>query len=84
MKKHCKGSKISNSALESKYLTFKDIIRFCHISEPKERVFKILGKKYPKTEEEYRTTFGDSASTPFNPEMSGKRMKIDISTTWEN
>lgn len=84
MKKHMKAPKIPNSTLESKYLTFKDLIKFCHISEPKERVYKILGKKYPKTEEEYKAAFGDSASAPFNPELAGKRMKIEISKTWEN
>ncbi|KAL4483605.1 hypothetical protein ABPG72_006671 [Tetrahymena utriculariae] len=84
MKKHMKAPRIPNSTLESKYLTFKDLIKFCHISEPKERVFKILGKKYPKTEEEFKAAFGDSASAPFNPELAGKRMKIEISKTWEN
>lgn len=84
MKKHMKAPKIPNSTMESKYMTFKDLIKFCHISEPKERVYKILGKKYPSTEEEYKATFGDAVSAPFNPEKAGKRMKIEISTTWEN
>lgn len=78
-----KAPKIPNSTLESKYLTFKDLIKYCHISEPKERVWKILGKKYPNTEEEHKAAFGDAAS-PFKPELAGKRMKIEISTTWEN
>jgi len=31
----------------------KDIVSFCHISEPTEIVMSILGKKYPKTKEEF-------------------------------
>ncbi|KAL4439282.1 hypothetical protein ABPG74_016945 [Tetrahymena malaccensis] len=84
VKAHRKISKIPKSVLESEYLTFKHLIQLCHITEPKERVFKILGKKYPKTEEEYKSTFGESASAPFALEQADQRMKIEASTTWEN
>ncbi|KAL4453468.1 hypothetical protein ABPG74_017675 [Tetrahymena malaccensis] len=81
---HHKRPKIPKSILESEYLTFKHLIQLCHITQPKERVFKILGKKYPKTEEEYKSTFGESASAPFALEQADQRMKIEVSTTWEN
>ncbi|KAL4466477.1 hypothetical protein ABPG72_016618 [Tetrahymena utriculariae] len=84
IKNHQKAPKIPNPVLESKYLTFKHLVQLCHITQPKERVFKILGMKYPKTEEEYKSTFGDFVSAPFVLEQAGKRMKIEISTTWEN
>jgi hypothetical protein len=35
----------------------KDVIRFCHITSPKELVMSIMGKKYPKTEEEFNESF---------------------------
>lgn len=85
MKKAGKTARIAASTLEAKYLTFKDLIAFCHISQPKLRVFKILGKKYPATAEEYAKTFSDVeiAKEPFDATKAGKRMKIEISTTWE-
>lgn len=85
MKKVGKPARIPASTLEAKYLTFKDLIAFCHISKPKLRVFKILGKKYPTTAEDYAKTFSDveAAKEPFDATKAGKRMKIEVSTTWE-
>jgi len=84
-KKELKTARIPASTLEAKYLTFKDLIAFCHISTPKLRVFKILGKKYPATAEDYAKTFSDVevAKEPFDATKAGTRMKITISTTWE-
>jgi len=49
------------------------------------RIFKILGKKYPSTAEDYAKTFSDVevAKEPFDDTKVGNRMKIEISTTWE-
>jgi hypothetical protein len=35
----------------------KDVVKFCHVTSPKELVLSIMGKKYPKTEEEFNECF---------------------------
>jgi hypothetical protein len=45
-----------SNKIPSKYLTFKDLVKFCHIKEPKNRIQTILGAKYPLTEQEFETS----------------------------
>ena len=35
----------------------KDIIRICHLKSPQYNINCILGKKYPKTEDEFNQKF---------------------------
>jgi hypothetical protein len=51
----------------------KDIIRFCHITEPKLVVMSVMGKKYPATPEAFHQQIKDE-KIDFNPEQAGKRM----------
>jgi hypothetical protein len=40
-----------------KFLTLKDIVRFCHVTKPKSLVMAIMGKKYPSSQEEFNNIF---------------------------
>ena len=61
-------------------LTMKQMIRQLHISTPILHTMSILGKKYPKTEEEYRAS---KLPGEFDINKAGKRMKLPVPETWE-
>jgi len=71
----------------------KKLVKYCKILKPKIFVQKILGKKYPKTEEEFFALFKEDFqsftkkisenSTKFDKLQIGKRMKLEIPKTWE-
>lgn len=58
-----------------------------HVSQPRFLVMSLLGKKYPKTQEEFDMTFHlDKLTDPklvFEAEKAGKRMYVPIPVTWE-
>lgn len=67
-------------------MTLKDIIRFCHVTHPKELVMSIMGKKYPNTEELFNTTFKQEDGNQilkFVKDNAGKRMNVPIPVTWD-
>ena len=60
--------------------SFKSVIRSFHIGEPKSAVMSILGKKYPRTAEEFEKS---GLAGRFEARMAGKRMRLPIPKTWE-
>jgi telomerase protein component 1 len=56
------------------------LIRKLHISEPAKAVMALVGKKYPSTIDEFRTSH---LPGPFDPELAGKRMRLPVPETWE-
>ena len=71
------------NVFDIKFVTMKDIVRFCHITEPKELVMSIMGKKYPKTEEEFKVIFVKQPEINFDPSKAAKRMQVPIPVTWD-
>lgn len=65
-----------------KDLSFKKLIRLCHIKKPAFNVMAILGKKYPTTEEEFNKSLLNE-EMQFDLTMAGKRMKVPVPRTWE-
>ena len=65
-----------------KDLSFKKLIRLCHIKKPAFNVMAILGKKYPTTEEEFNRSLLNE-EMQFDHTMAGKRMKVPLPRTWE-
>jgi telomerase protein component 1 len=65
-----------------KDLSFKKLIRLCHIKKPAFNVMAILGKKYPTTEEEFNKSLLNE-EIQFDHSLAGKRMKIPVPRTWE-
>ena len=61
-------------------LTLKNLIRTLHIKDPAYEVMSILGKNYPKTEEEFGRSRLDGV---WSKEESGKRMRLKTAYTWE-
>ena len=64
-------------------VSFKQLVRLCHISEPASAVMAILGKKYPSTPEEHEKCKLSLEET-FDINRAGIRMKIPTPVTWEN
>ncbi|XP_062509437.1 telomerase component p80-like isoform X2 [Corticium candelabrum] len=62
------------------YLTMKHIIRQVHIHEPRELVMKVLGLKYPKSEDEFSKS---GLTGEWDMTRAGKRMKLVTPYTWE-
>ncbi|KAK3603040.1 hypothetical protein CHS0354_037788 [Potamilus streckersoni] len=60
--------------------TLKQLIRKLHIVEPVEHVMCLIGKKYPRTMEEF---YKSRLPGMWEEERSGKRMKLPIPETWE-
>ena len=54
MGRHKKQMPRVDSGMRDKFLTMKDIVKNCHIKEPRRNVMCILGYKYPKSEEEFQ------------------------------
>ncbi|PVD30085.1 hypothetical protein C0Q70_09346 [Pomacea canaliculata] len=65
---------------ERKTFTLKQLIRKLHIVEPPEHVMCLVGKKYPKTPEEF---YCSRLPGVWEEERAGKRMKLPIPETWE-
>ena len=56
----------------------KQVVRYAHIKEPRETVFKIIGKKYPRDPQD----FADSKlEGEFSEAKASKRMKIETPVT---
>lgn len=72
--------KESPEELEKKSFTLKQLIRKLHITEPVEHVMCLIGKKYPKTLDEF---YRSRLPGTFEEERAGKRMKLPIPETWE-
>lgn len=66
--------------LDLEKVTLKDVVKLCHISEPKEHVMPLLGCKYPTNEQEFERS---GLSGTFDPSKAGKRMKLEQPQTWE-
>lgn len=49
---HQKETVEYKSTFDLDFLSIKDVVKFCHVVQPKYLVDSIVGKKYPKTEEE--------------------------------
>ena len=54
-------------------LTLKNLIRTLHIKDPGYEVMAILGKNYPKSEDEFRRSRLDGM---WDKEQAGKRMRL--------
>ena len=61
-------------------MTMKRLIRQTHISQPRAFVMKILGTKYPGTEELFRKS---GLEGDWDPACAGKRLQLDAPMTWE-
>ena len=78
---------------ESSVVEMKRLVKICKITQPQILVNKILGKKYPTSEEEYMKMVTEDCkkyskklndkSKLFDKERAGKRMKLEIPKTWE-
>lgn len=82
--KYCSEGKRKRMLMKGKKqkITMKLLVRCCHIKKPAHLVAAIIGKRYPKTVEEFaKSSFSEYMN--FNPEMAGKRMKIHTPYTWE-
>jgi len=74
-------------------VNIKRLIKICKIQHPQILVQKVLGTKYPATEEEYLEMVNQDGkkflkklsenSQKFDSTKIGKRMKLDIPKTWE-
>jgi len=61
-------------------LSMKGLVRLCHICAPNELVMKVLGKKYPMTEEE----FGESGLPgEFDVAQAGTRLRLAEPLTFQ-
>ncbi|CAG5115663.1 unnamed protein product, partial [Candidula unifasciata] len=70
----------SEEALRKQRFTIKHLIRKLHIKEPVEPIMCIIGKKYPKTPEEF---YKSRLPGVWEEEKAGKRMKLPVPETWE-
>ncbi|VDN12255.1 unnamed protein product [Dibothriocephalus latus] len=61
-------------------LTLKNLIRQLHISEPKDNVLCLLGKRYPSSAQEFLQC---GLSGEWQPELVGTKMKLPVPYTWE-
>ena len=61
-------------------ITLQQLVRKLHIAEPVQFVMALVGKKYPATLEEF---YAARLSGVFNPDLAGKRMKLQTPETWE-
>jgi telomerase protein component 1 len=64
-------------------ISWKQIIRLCHIKEPATAVMSILGKRYPHDEEAFSQSGLAAEGEVFDPSAASKRMKIPTPVTWE-
>lgn len=74
-------------------VNMKRLIKICKIQNPQILVHKVLGKKYPTSEEEYLNMVNQDSkkyikrlsqnSQTFDANKVGKRMKLEIPQTWE-
>ncbi|KAL7053085.1 hypothetical protein AAHC03_025844 [Spirometra sp. Aus1] len=69
-----------NKAVFDRPVTLKNLIRQLHISEPKENVLCLLGKRYPSSAQEF-LQYGLSGE--WQPELVGTKMKLPVPYTWE-
>lgn len=65
---------------KNKGLSFKQLVRLCHVAEPASAVMSILGKRYPGTREEFEKS---RLEGEFDESRARKRMKIETPETWE-
>lgn len=63
-------------------LSFKQLVRLCHLKEPAVNVMSILGKRYPENSDVFASSSLGSKGE-FNPSLANKRMKIPTPYTWE-
>jgi telomerase protein component 1 len=63
------------------YLSMKHVIRQVHISEPRDLVMKMLGMKYPRTNDEF---IQSGLKGEWDSERAGRRMKLATPYTWES
>ncbi|KAL7064751.1 hypothetical protein AAHC03_05310 [Spirometra sp. Aus1] len=69
-----------NKAVFDRPVTLKNLIRQLHISEPKENVLCLLGKRYPSSAQEF-LQYGLSGE--WQPELVGTKMKLPVPYTRE-
>lgn len=65
---------------KNKGLSFKQLVRLCHIAKPASAVMAVLGKRYPATLEEFEKS---QLEGEFDESKARKRMKIETPETWE-
>ena len=76
-----KKQKIKPKVTEkNKGLSFKQLVRLCHIAKPASAVMSILGKRYPGTREGFEKS---RLEGEFDESRASKRMKIETPETWE-
>lgn len=63
-----------------KPFTLKRLIQSLHIDSPAEHVMCLLGKKYPKTYEEFTSS---GLQGTWDPKKAATRMKLPVPETWE-
>jgi telomerase protein component 1 len=63
-------------------ISFKQIIRLCHLKEPAKSVMSIMGKRYPKDEQAFLSSSLAQSGT-FEASLANTRMKIPTPVTWE-
>eukprot|EP00971_Amphidinium_carterae_P333880 6468877-Amphidinium_carterae.2 len=61
-------------------ISMKGLIRLCHISEPHEMVMKVLGKRYPETQEGFVES---GLPGEFESERSWERLKLKEALTFQ-
>ena len=61
-------------------LSLKSLIRTLHISKPVDHVMCLLGKTYPKSNEEFILS---NLTGEWDCEKAGKRIKVPTPETWE-
>jgi len=66
--------------IQRKSFTLKQLIRKLHIAAPVYPVMCLVGRKYPTTAEEFRTSRLEGL---WDAEKAGKRMKLPTPETWE-
>ncbi|CAG9320965.1 unnamed protein product [Blepharisma stoltei] len=72
----------NSAATKKKTISFKQLVRLCHLKEPASNVMSILGKRYPENPDVFATS-GLAVGGEFNPSLANKRMKIPTPVTWE-
>ena len=70
----------SEEELERLKFNLKQLIRKLHISEPVLHIMSLVGKHYPETPEEFRTS---GLPGTWDQDQAGKRMKLPTPETWE-
>ena len=77
-----KNSKISKTIYERDFMNMKDLIKLSHIKSPQYIIRCILGRKYPATEDSFKTIFEkdiEKFQIKFEQGKANKRMVLKVS-----